>query len=531
MPPLISLKTNLKSLKYGGDEKGGGSSNQPYIKQSLANLDDSLAPVPILGEAELKVLRGLDDVSRISQFFVDTKSAKGILFTTNQNLLSRSSVKTEASYGLAYGGGSDPGTVNVVGTGAVNEGIYSPSSTILQVGASGLGSHFLKQGLDPTGQIDNLSIRKYSTVVGKTKPLENNRLNKLFNTKVRDYNLDQDIFLYEYSGGPGSFLGIGKTQINFSQRTGYASGILDFDAYLVGDKTSVTPDGEQLLRTGESQINPSIILKGVSAQYNKMRSPSSSAKRYRPDGDNFSYQDINVKTLDVNNEYFYPNVYDSGSLNFNSRNLNIGEQKISTDSGALILGSTENSFVSPYGKLFKGKDPKKADIIPFYVTVISNEQESEGNNIYHFPANIDSFSESLTSDWESRKYMGRGEEFFTYSMFKRNMSLSFKISPDNNDELGLMWDHLNSLAGVIMPDYSSTGFMRGTLIKLTLGEYIIDLPGILKGFNFNIVDESVSWDLDKNIPKFIEVKGFEFQPIHNFLPRKGEKLFGRTIVY
>ena len=28
---LIDLKTNLKSLKYGNDRPGGGSSGQPYI--------------------------------------------------------------------------------------------------------------------------------------------------------------------------------------------------------------------------------------------------------------------------------------------------------------------------------------------------------------------------------------------------------------------------------------------------------------------------------------------------------------------
>ncbi len=29
---LLDLKTDLKSLKYGGDRFGGGSSDQPYIQ-------------------------------------------------------------------------------------------------------------------------------------------------------------------------------------------------------------------------------------------------------------------------------------------------------------------------------------------------------------------------------------------------------------------------------------------------------------------------------------------------------------------
>ena len=32
---LIDLKTNLKSLRYGNDQLGGGNSGQPYIKTPI----------------------------------------------------------------------------------------------------------------------------------------------------------------------------------------------------------------------------------------------------------------------------------------------------------------------------------------------------------------------------------------------------------------------------------------------------------------------------------------------------------------
>ena len=35
--PLISLRTNLKSLKYGNDLPGYGSSNQPFIQTNIPN--------------------------------------------------------------------------------------------------------------------------------------------------------------------------------------------------------------------------------------------------------------------------------------------------------------------------------------------------------------------------------------------------------------------------------------------------------------------------------------------------------------
>ena len=37
--PLLDLKTNLKSLKYGGDQPGGGWSGQPFIEFPIQDTD------------------------------------------------------------------------------------------------------------------------------------------------------------------------------------------------------------------------------------------------------------------------------------------------------------------------------------------------------------------------------------------------------------------------------------------------------------------------------------------------------------
>ena len=40
--PLIDLKTNLKDLKFGHDEYGGGNSNEPYISVKIPATDEPL---------------------------------------------------------------------------------------------------------------------------------------------------------------------------------------------------------------------------------------------------------------------------------------------------------------------------------------------------------------------------------------------------------------------------------------------------------------------------------------------------------
>jgi hypothetical protein len=141
--------------------------------------------------------------------FFDFKSPSGPLFTAKQNLLSRTSVKTEASKGAGYGGGG------------VNQGVYLPTSTILQAGVGFTGTHLNLLGLNPFdpvspnkgGTKSPLGLNSYFNIV-KNQDTENNRLVEL--------NSNNDpVNILEYGGGPGSILGIGKTKIKFAdQRTG-----------------------------------------------------------------------------------------------------------------------------------------------------------------------------------------------------------------------------------------------------------------------------------------------------------------------
>ncbi len=148
-------------------------------------------------------------------------------FTLKQNLLSRTAVRTEASSRF------------------VNEDVYLPTSTLAQAGVVGVGLHLNKQGLNPIPGLDG-AIETYRNQVqynqyqkvGKEsweQLTENNRLAALYRLKIQpnyppEYTrlketksiitingitIDKDdpVNLLEYSGGPGSVLGIGKTKI------------------------------------------------------------------------------------------------------------------------------------------------------------------------------------------------------------------------------------------------------------------------------------------------------------------------------
>ena len=279
---LIDLNTNLRSLKFGlgqaSDKPGGGYSNQPYIVKPIPDYDDDGSnifntggPDSLLRGGLMAPIKSINDVSRLTQMFFDLKSPNGLLFTVKQNVLSRTSVKTEASRGAGTAGGT------------VNQGVYLPTSTIAQAGVGFTGTHLNLLGLNPfspgldnnslTSQLSNGGLVKYETAARVANEADNNvfsiaaetisernPLFDLFNTQPlllgseasvganpfqefiqtlipgvngsfdnrllkiwydKQDTKNEDVNVLEYGGGPGSILGIGKTRIKFAdQRTG-----------------------------------------------------------------------------------------------------------------------------------------------------------------------------------------------------------------------------------------------------------------------------------------------------------------------
>ena len=72
--------------------------------------------------------------------------------------------------------------------------------------------------------------------------------------------------------------------------------------------------------------------------------------------------------------------------------------------------------------------------------------------------------------------------------------------------------------------------MRGNLAELTVGDYIVDQPGIITSLTYDIQDDA-PWEIgidtngntDPNspqMPHILRVSGFNFIPIQKFLPKK-----------
>lgn len=299
---LIKLQngdTALKSLKFGNDRLGGGSSNQPYIKNPI--LDEpgqlSLADDDFLLRGGLKApINAIEDVARLSKYMFDFRSPKGLLFIAKQNILSRVAVPNEAAqkWGINNPGAGYAG-------GALNQGVYTPLSTLLQAGVGFTGTHLNLMGINPfspmTGVIDDsflpgIGLKRYEDVVKQKNQSSFNNLTVNFpigtvenaltliknpltkglppfaQTKLpppvpaksvnigtfhnrlldlwynKNFNVNSDTNILQYGGGPGSILGVGKTRINFAdnQRTGVNNPLFSTNKkyFINGGKTAPT---------------------------------------------------------------------------------------------------------------------------------------------------------------------------------------------------------------------------------------------------------------------------------------------------
>lgn len=243
--PLVDLKTDLKSLKYGRDRLNGGSSREPFISKDIEDL--RLSDLHRTGGSDLLIRGGFllpgriaDDEIRLGKWFTTTE---GALWTATQNVLSRGAVKLQAGY-RAFGGQNFRDTLANIkelaglalseglggnGLGGVpanlrnrvnplNQGTYTPFSTLAAAAGTPIGYHPNKQGIDFTGTT-SLSLITYSDLVTQRQPIILNRLASLHTRKMT--RKSSDPVLLSYSGGPGSDLGYGRTEIKFAdQRTG-----------------------------------------------------------------------------------------------------------------------------------------------------------------------------------------------------------------------------------------------------------------------------------------------------------------------
>ena len=83
-----------KSIPYGNDTQGGGSSGQPYNQTPIPDGYVNQSEDFLLRNGYLNPRSSIQDVSRLTKMFFDLKSPNGLLFIAKQQLLSATAPRT-----------------------------------------------------------------------------------------------------------------------------------------------------------------------------------------------------------------------------------------------------------------------------------------------------------------------------------------------------------------------------------------------------------------------------------------------------
>lgn len=566
--PLVDMTSDLTSLKYGMDRRGGGWSGQPYFRQDPPNrLRSQNFATSFLGNDFL--IRGgvrsvsavLEDEIRLTNYLTNLRSPNGLLFIAKQNLLAKQAPLT----------------------GTAPDRIYNPLNTLAQAAVNPIGIHFAKQGRE-------LRIDDNEKYFSKTKNKETG-----FNTNVLgEGNRNKMLLLYETNLiTPEESFTRPITTTGNALTLGAIKGSLTSLINNIRNKAS-EPNNVSISKTNRGQFgisdDPQLLFQYQGGP-NAAPGQKTAVRRV------FNTNDAIDNNKKSPNSQFVTFTHDllkdierSTTTGFSSTGIADFRQTLYTPEGRAATGVQEERLkkliglptdystfnrASKYGEgnpgqagrnkaayytttisssaspdpdvfqvdqvnaqpLYSSRDESARstdgynDIIKFNIGVIDLNSTSNPKDTtwLHFRASITNFDDSYTAEWQPYKYMGRGNNFYKYNGFTRAISMGFEVVVYSKYEQAFVYDKLNYLASVIAPNYSDGGFMRGNLIKLTVGDYVTNTIGILNSINYTIPDDS-PWDIGRNIegdidgnslqlPQRITVGNFSFTPIHNFLER------------
>jgi hypothetical protein len=488
------------------------------------------------GGINAPIAAGLDEL-RIGKFLV---SANGVLSLIKQSTLQLQNPNT--SYKTVEG--------NIQPT---DNQLFDYTGVLASVAGTAFGLHFDRHGLIPSTETD-----PYNTPGGY---LSLNKTGNNFTSRLALYNKNKDfiesttgnITLNSYWGGTNPLSkDFGKTTITTVK-----------NSFGLNDAVTNKIDNNTPSNLGFKPWSYDIIQSyGTSDTKNKLiQDRTSNLSVYPRDfrefndvlgGDNYIVKNVHKRIGVTSNtsNIGSPNTVDSinvltitprSTFYYNSNSAkNAGIQDISQIyTGLFDKKQTQEKISGNYAR----------DIIKFRIEFLNNDTPvwpltsanggipTPNTDVLAFRAYLDSLTDNFTSNWKEFNYMGRGESFYTYENFKRDINFSFLLYAHSAEEMPAIYTKLNYLMSNMAPDYTNSGQMRGNYAYLTIGDYIYQQPGVFTSLNVSEL-LTAPWEIALNepelrttnlgdayqheVPKYMKIS-MAFKPIHNFLPKKNKR--------
>lgn len=518
--PLLDLKTDLKSLKFGQDRPGGGSSGQPFVQYPIPEdadqeyldhyetIRDGLG-FPTRGGNLIISQDGIYassankfDVQRISKFLKNTTAGKVFLLKQVGMQFSNPKIQVRSEFNISAEGQLLPYLPTFETTRVYNAGI----NTLLQIGVQGSGIHFNRHGLLPFNTLEE----KYIVVADNRLrgDYEKNRLYNIYETKIRGNDVSNKVLsdlgiskissnILKYAGGPNSYGGIGTTTIGRYTNTINEYKIIDTAFNL----TSSVVEGlyNTVLLSRDNGILYTASLGGQPI----------SIRRYINTGtDTDSVTQVSnprVSTINYNNTYNYrllaQQTLDRRSTDVKEdfrrvliRNINtrVGTQSelssstLQSTSGYVTanniaikykLGNPGSSKITrvKYNTARTGLDADGVDGINMLdVGETGNLRKGHVSDLITFRvdsldidtgilkptvfrAYLTSIQDNHAAEYGVSSFVGRAENNFNYNKVARNINFVLRVAAQSRDEMKPLYRKVNYLISQVYPDYKMYG--------------------------------------------------------------------------
>lgn len=548
---LLTKRTDLTSLKYGSMPLG---SDAPLITKDIGQ-----APGSQIGA---EISHRIDDTSRIAQMLVSKPGLKYLLHEAElQQVNIADKIRNRGNKSIA----------NVVLGQIANTVIGTTkiaASTLAQVPVNGTGTHFLKgfrtdtylQPSDPSGTnaftrffgAGGVEGAKYAlrgeTVPGEhktelTTDTRSSNFDYVGGEVFTDRNETQNVQLsqeaekrqtkeYAEAGTPIKVAPSGSGIRQTTVKPGYAGSISN-KASTISSSLFVNKSGESSVQSGKKEtFDEAFPLESTyivqKQNYLTKNNNITKEKRVRlgDQGARSTNEDYNLAKR--TNSYWF------------TSDLQKPENGAEVDKiNALFPNDGKVTALDKNGKnsTLEGGQTLGRDLIKFRFHILTADGKEK---VLYFRAFLDSFADNYTGAWSQVKYLGRAEDFQIYSGFQRKITLSFKIAAATRTEMRPLYEKMLWLASATAPTYASGGqFMRGTITKITVGDYIYELPGVLNSVNY-AWNVDYPWEIAVTQPENLGQDDFEqelpmimdcsidFTPIHTFTPTTGLKEYFTT---
>lgn len=560
--PLITLlnETNLKSLEYGNDQRGGVSSGQPFIVTDIPEGNDIY---PVSGP-DFLVRNGYlnytvntkDDVLRLAKWFgggLEFKSEYWNKIQQRADALDFSNFGSITEFVKALGGNGVRGIKFTAKQNLLDlqnpkiPGIdrsYTPLSTIAQAATISSGYHLDRQGLNPFNQSyinggdygyfnfaqtsnnqdpDRGGMGRLSLLYRIKKSLTPSDDEILFGRTQWSIDINSAVNLLSYAGGPNAGL-LGKTNIRI------------WDSLNSSPYPVLIEEAPQTLNT--TQLDKQNSSKGNTNLINLI--------------------DFRKKVIDTNGGPNTVSLPFSDYTKFNrERGVEDGGYGTSQTYYRFTNPSTGRRVLNP--NLSVSSDNAELgvegeDIIDFNFRLISNQ--STQNTTIDFRAYIEDFQDSYNATWDPFKYVGRADTFYKYSGINRTFNVTFVIPALSRADMISNYQKLNALTWATMPDYrvdgDDFGYMKGNFIRLIIGDYFKGVPAIINSLTYSPIME-MGFDINRysaqdeiensqnvegtnikrddsklfvgQLPKGIRAQ-VQMTIIHEFVPQRGKTFIG-----